>query len=888
MRKTLIFSICLTAALSIFASIEASAQTAYGLSVVQYNPTPRTVTGLSATWLDYWAGLYYDPEVIGDIYRTDDVETSLDHGRMVGYADIIPAVVNLQTSNYVEGKTYCTFSQHAVYGYHYYVSGGSTWWFDPFRYSFMSGSTPWGGFPFTYYYTIPQRYRLGFTEACITIPFPNPTPTPTPGCLSSNPLGCEETPTPTPTPQPSPTVKLKEVGFKGDRPIRQLEVSGNPYIEEPTADGTVTTWRTDDNPDYPVAYMKGTDPVVFAKLTITPALQTSQSVLLRIKRGMGIVTSSNVTVNLVGSEVRTPDITIPFSNLESGQFIKKSEYKFTWEISFDNGSTWKELNKKSEHDVHWLNSNPPNEADFKPFRRASGEEYQGLFDKALEWSTGKIENNEPDVKKVIQRINQKLAAKVNYNPGAKPVTINPLEILRGANNGQAVCIDNALLLGGLLRSIGLESVQEQYHWGGDDTGKRNYFCPANLGCGTITSENPYGNRQTMQTKREQLGPSPVENVERDPAFRYHATVVQGSDRYDPSYGINQGIMELLTALKVVTGQAPQCVYNSQATALLYTSVDFRDDSLSANNNPNTLCNLVRSPFAVDVRNARFDGNGGADTAVLRPDDGFWGVMDETGGLLTIPAFATASSNDRLLAGDYDGDGLTDPAMWFANGDFQYNASSNYYKSVPMTAYQRDQSEIAVTGDYDGDGQTDIAAWRGSDGRYLYIESSTGNTTTVNWGGSSYGDLPVPGDYDGDGKTDIAVFRTSTGEWWIRKSSDLSAWVVTYGTTGDIPVQGDYDGDGKTDFVIARPSNGQWWFLKSESGYPSTVFSGPAFASDDWPVPADYNSDSKVDVAIWFKSTGTWFILDSQTGDVRTETFGRPEDTPVESLAVVRP
>lgn len=83
---------------------DATAQTAYGISIVRYNASTRIVDGYSGTWLDYYAGLYYDPEVIGDLYRTDMNETSLDHGRSVGYANTIPAEVSLSTTNFVEGK----------------------------------------------------------------------------------------------------------------------------------------------------------------------------------------------------------------------------------------------------------------------------------------------------------------------------------------------------------------------------------------------------------------------------------------------------------------------------------------------------------------------------------------------------------------------------------------------------------------------------------------------------------------------------------------------------------------------------------------------------------------------------------------------------------------
>jgi len=130
---------------------ETAAQTAYGISIVRYNTSTRIVDGYSGTWLDYYAGLYYDPEVRGDLYRTDNPETSLDSGYSTGWADIIPAEVYLDTSNYQEGKTYCTFSQHFVLAYYYYTA--TNLWLDPFRYSSFihTGGGPWGGYPFSYY-----------------------------------------------------------------------------------------------------------------------------------------------------------------------------------------------------------------------------------------------------------------------------------------------------------------------------------------------------------------------------------------------------------------------------------------------------------------------------------------------------------------------------------------------------------------------------------------------------------------------------------------------------------------------------------------------------------------------------------------------------------------
>jgi subtilisin family serine protease len=64
------------------------------------------------------------------------------------------------------------------------------------------------------------------------------------------------------------------------------------------------------------------------------------------------------------------------------------------------------------------------------------------------------------------------------------------------------------------------------------------------------------------------------------------------------------------------------------------------------------------------------------------------------------------------------------------------------------------------GDYNGDGITDIAVWRPAEGNW-YLR----DIATTQWG--TAGDVPVPGDYNGDGITDIAVWRPAEGNWYLR-------------------------------------------------------------------------------------------------------------------------
>jgi hypothetical protein len=82
----------------------------------------------------------------------------------------------------------------------------------------------------------------------------------------------------------------------------------------------------------------------------------------------------------------------------------------------------------------------------------------------------------------------------------------------------------------------------------------------------------------------------------------------------------------------------------------------------------------------------------------------------------------------------------------------------------------------VPGDYDGNGVTDIAVWRPQNG-YWYVK----NIKNEQWGAA--GDVPVSADYNGDAISDLAVWRPSIGYWFIKNYFN-----ILWGMAGDIPVR----------------------------------------------------------------------------------------------------
>ena len=100
----------------------------------------------------------------------------------------------------------------------------------------------------------------------------------------------------------------------------------------------------------------------------------------------------------------------------------------------------------------------------------------------------------------------------------------------------------------------------------------------------------------------------------------------------------------------------------------------------------------------------------------------------------------------------------------AAGDGTWFILQSSTTSVRRVTFQWGLSgDVPVPGDYDGDGMTDLAVWRPSTGTWFIRPSSTNYATSVSFQWGLAGDVPVPGDYDGDGVTDLAVWRPSTGD-----------------------------------------------------------------------------------------------------------------------------
>lgn len=301
-----------------------------------------------------------------------------------------------------------------------------------------------------------------------------------------------------------------------------------------------------------------------------------------------------------------------------------------------------------------------------------------------------------------------------------------------------------------------------------------------------------------------------------------------------------------------------------------------------------------NPIFPKAREFDFDNDGRSDPAVVRSagatGESTWYILSN-GTLKAVPfGLGVGVGGDVAVPSDYDGDGLTDVAVWRPGAaGFYYIIYSNT-NTFGSLQFGKTGDDPRLVGDYDGDGKDDPAVYR--DGSlmsgqsfFFYFPSSVGGNpstdfVSVPWGAT--GDIPVPGDFDGDRKFDFHVARASGGNYThYQKLSNGGTAAFNYGLSSDKLVPGLFDNDRKTDLAAVRNTGGSqtWYILRSETDLVKAVTWG---ATSDTLVPGDYDGDLETDIAI--RTGGDYLILNSNRGPFNY-VWGFATDYPIANFDV---
>lgn len=196
----------------------------------------------------------------------------------------------------------------------------------------------------------------------------------------------------------------------------------------------------------------------------------------------------------------------------------------------------------------------------------------------------------------------------------------------------------------------------------------------------------------------------------------------------------------------------------------------------------------------------------------------------------LPVNDLNGSNNRLLQGDWNGDGLTDFLRHNrsdGNNSFYINKSNFNFTAIanPIVKEDLDNGFIQVL-DVNADGYSDIWWIDPESGSNLFfINNKKPTTSFTKYQGIPDAELkaagneaiePILSDFNGDGRVDIMIFRPSTGKnrFFLSKTltnappsflqqntSDLIPGALI-STSGDKQalIPGDWDNDGLTDFL----------------------------------------------------------------------------------------
>lgn len=231
------------------------------------------------------------------------------------------------------------------------------------------------------------------------------------------------------------------------------------------------------------------------------------------------------------------------------------------------------------------------------------------------------------------------------------------------------------------------------------------------------------------------------------------------------------------------------------------------------------------PLAVDLNGDKRD-----DLLVYSPGQGTFHLYENRGDRLEPGDGAGLALPElksmRLMAGDFNGDGLTDLAV-HDRENYMIGLAYSTGKGFKQVAWQdidllKEGGQRLLAGDFDGDGKSDIAVLDEHSLECRVLLTGQGGDFTVSgkpwlskWV-TGNGWIPFAADVNGDGKCDLVVYNRM-GYWQVAVSDGKE--FVRWGDFGPwgagekiVPLVADLNGDGRSDLAIIDGARGKGYNL----------------------------------------------------------------------------